>query len=281
MAEANEDGREYLTLEEIQDELLSMLKVAGPWLLGHGIRYSLSDGSLLGAVRHKGFIPWDDDLDIYMPRPDYEKWLSLAEEFKAATGFGIRTCRDGSYHYPFSKILNPTIRAQEVSVDGVYDGYLWIDVFPIDGVPDDVGEYERLVRWRRLREKMINLALTKGSRNKVKAAVKAVVQPVFKLFVDPAKLTRQIDERCRQLPFESAARVACPAYGITFAGKSIPREGFERTVMLPFGDTEQPCMSCWDEYLTKSYGDYMQLPPEEKRWHHPQKTWRVKAKEGR
>lgn len=275
MAEAMEDGNKYLTLEEIQAELLSMLKVAGPWFREHGIRYSLSDGSLLGAVRHKGFIPWDDDLDIYMPRPDYEKWLSSADEFTAATGFGVRSCRNGTYHYPFSKMTNPSIRAQEVSVEGSYEGYLWIDVFPVDGVPDDDTEYAKLVRWRRIREKMINLALTKGSRSKSKAAIKTVVQPLFKHLVDPNKVTLTIDERCKQISFETANRVACPVYGITFAGKSIPREGFEKTVMLPFGDTEQPCMSCWDEYLTKSYGDYMQLPPEEKRWHHPQKTWRV------
>ena len=276
MAEAMEDGREYLTLEEIQDELLSMLKTARPWLNEHGIRYSLSDGSLLGAVRHKGFVPWDDDLDIYMPRPDYEKWLELADEFKAATGFGIKTCRDGSYHYPFSKMTNPAIRAQEVSVEGSYEGYLWIDVFPVDGVPDDEGEYEKLVSWRWFREKLINLALTKGSKNKFKAAFKVVAQPVFRRLVNPVKLANKIDERCKTTPFETAERVACPVYGCTFKGKSIPREGFEKAVMLPFGDTEQPCMSCWDEYLTKSYGDYMRLPPEEKRWHHPQKTWRVK-----
>ena len=276
MAEATEDGREYLTLEEIQGELLSMLKVAGPWFKEHGIRYSLSDGSLLGAVRHKGFIPWDDDLDICMPMPDYERWLALADEFKAATGFGISSFRDGSYHYPFSKMTNPVIRAQEVSVEGSYEGYLWIDVFPIDGIPDGESEYARLLRYRHLRFKLTNLALTKGSRNKAKAAFKAAVQPLFRLFVNPAKLARQVDERCKATPFETAERVACPVYGFTFKGKSIPREGFERMVMLPFGDTVQPCMSCWDEYLTKSYGDYMQLPPEERRWHHPQKTWRVK-----
>lgn len=275
MFETAGDRREYLTLEEIQGELLSMLNVAGLWFKEHGIRYSLSDGSLLGAVRHEGFIPWDDDLDIYMPRPDYERWLVLANDFKAATAFGINTCRDGSYYYPFSKITNFAIRAQEVSVEGVFEGYLWIDVFPVDGVPDDDGEYAKLLRYRHLRNKLINLALVKGSQNRAKAFFKVATQPLFRRLVDPVKLANEIDKRCRQIPFDAAERVACPVYGFTFKGKSIPREGFEKTVMLPFGDTEQPCMSCWDEYLTKSYGDYMQLPPEEKRWHHPQKTWRV------
>ena len=126
-----------------------------------------------------------------------------------------------------------------------------------------------------MREKLINMALTKGIKNKCKAALKAVMHPIFRLLVNPVKLANEIDERCKQITFETADRVACPVYGVTFKGKSIPREEFERMVMMPFGDTEQPCMSCWDEYLTKSYGDYMQLPPEEKRWHHPQKTWRV------
>ena len=75
-----------------------------------------------------------------MPRPDYEKWLGLADEFKAETGFDISSFRNGTYYYPFSKMTNPAIRAQEVSVEGSYEGYLWIYVFPVDGVPDDETE---------------------------------------------------------------------------------------------------------------------------------------------
>lgn len=273
--EDNTDGCEYLSLDEIHAELVRMLKIADPWLRENDIRYSLSDGSLLGAVRHNGFIPWDDDLDIYMPRPDYEKWLSLEDKFTKATGFGVRSCRNGTYHYPFSKMVNLAIRAQEESVRGVYEGYLWVDVFPIDGIPADVSEYKRLLNYRNVRIKLINLSLTKGSKNKAKAAFKALVQPVLSRVVDPLKLANQIDARCRSIDYGASEKVACPVYGFAFAGKSIPRESFELTERRLFEDAEFPCMSCWDEYLSQSYGDYMRLPPENKRWYHPQKTWRV------
>lgn len=211
-----------------------------------------------------------------MPRSDYEKWLRLVDELKAGTGFDISSVRDGTYHYPFSKATNPAIRAQELSVGGGYEGHLWIDVFSVNGAPDGDAEYAKLLRYRCLRLKLTNLALTKGSKNKVKAAFKAVAQPVFKLLFNPVMLASQVDERCKQIPFETANRVACSVYDITSKGRSFSREVLEKTVMLSFCDTEQPCMSGWDEYLTNSYGDYMQLPPKEERWHHPQKTWRVK-----
>lgn len=268
-----------LSLEEIQLELLNILKTAQSWLSVHSIRFSLSDGSLLGAIRHKGFVPWDDDLDIYMPRPDYERFLSHAAEFERATGLEVRSCRNGKLHFPFTKIVNPAIRAQEENVDGFYEGYLWVDVFPIDAVPDSDAEYKKILRYRNLRIALISLGFVQGSRFKLVTLAEKIGHPIFSRIIDPIKLARQIDSKMRQLPYDDAQRVACPAYGLTFAGKSLPKDKFEDTVLLPFADTNFPCMSCWDEYLSKSYGDYMKLPPEEKRWTHPQKVWRINPEE--
>ena len=272
---------DYLSLQDIQHELLDILKTSKLWFLANDIHFSLSDGSLLGAIRHKGFVPWDDDLDIYMPRPDYERFLTSTAEFEKATGFEVRSRKKGKKHFPFTKIVNPAIRAQEESVDGFYEGYLWVDVFPIDAVPDSDAEYKKLLNYRNLRIALISLGFVQGSRFKLVTLAEKIGHPFFSRVIDPFKLANQIDEKVRQLPYDATSRVACPAYGLTFAGKSLPKDEFEHVVSLPFEDTEFPCMSCWDEYLSKSYGDYMKLPPEEKRWTHPQKVWRINPEQNK
>ena len=270
----DEDNREYLTLEEIQYELLLMLETAGAWLKEYGIRYSLSDGSLLGAVRHKGFIPWDDDLDICMPRPDYEKWIALADKFEVETGYKINSCLTDSYHYPFSKICNPLIRAQESSVQNGYIGYLWIDVFPFDGVPRSEAKYKRMLVSRDIRFTLINAMISDESHNRKRTFIKKALHPICVRLFTMSTLAKKIDTCFSATDYEKAEYVAKPVFG---AGRSVLRAEFEKTVMLPFCNTLQPCMSCWDEWLTKGYGNYMQLPPEDKRCPHPQKTWRVKS----
>src|SRR5690625_114441 len=121
-----------LDLEEIKQIQLSILRRVAFFCKQHDIAYFLCGGTLLGAVRHKGFIPWDDDIDIMMPRPSYEKFL---KEFKYEHLSLYHYKKTKNYGYPFIKIGEDRTVLRETFIKKNIDMGVFIDVFPIDGFP--------------------------------------------------------------------------------------------------------------------------------------------------
>ena len=121
------------SLRRLQLTQLEMLKDIKKVCDKHGIRYFLSSGTLLGAVRHKGFIPWDDDLDLDMFRSDYEKFLNIAQKELGKQYFVQDWDTDNCYGFPFAKVLKEGTMLQEAVTEGtgVRDG-IFIDIFPLD-----------------------------------------------------------------------------------------------------------------------------------------------------
>lgn len=127
----------FLSLREIQIEQYKILEYVINIIDKNNLTYFLAGGTLLGAIRHKGFIPWDDDIDIMMPRPDYERFINIFNENSNNLNYQIQSFENGTLKYPFTKIINTNISINSKSKE---DDYLWIDVFPLDGYPENEKE---------------------------------------------------------------------------------------------------------------------------------------------
>ncbi|MBQ8445584.1 MAG: LicD family protein, partial [Opitutales bacterium] len=126
-----------ITHEELKQIQLGILDKVHEFCEKNGITYFLSSGTLIGAVRHKGYIPWDDDLDLYMPRADYDKFIKLFSANSPENTKLLSLETDKKYQYPFAKVIDDRTEMVETAVGESFKIGVYIDVFPVDSVPDN------------------------------------------------------------------------------------------------------------------------------------------------
>jgi len=246
-------------LKRIEMEILSYIDAI---CRKHGLRYSLCGGSLLGAVRHGGFIPWDDDIDIFLPRPDYEKLIELV--FAEKGRYGVLTCfNNESYFLPFAKIVD-TCTTMKESYPRTIQGYgVYVDVFPEDGVPSDLKRRKRFWNQMRIFKRLNSMVYQKRAKGETagKRAFRMCMYYVFKLF--PANLlAKKLNKMAMQYPFEKSETIAVSLFGYGQREEQ-PRALFDIIVDMPFENHTYRAVAGYDGYLRGIYGDYMKLPPKE------------------
>ena len=253
-----------VTLRKQQLLELELLKIFKSVCDSNGLYYTLAGGTLLGAIRHKGFIPWDDDIDVMMPRPDFERLLnknnldlSMLPEYVY-----MESWLDGG-RSPFIKM-----RDSRTKIDGKYsrgDDKVWIDIFPADGCPDDDRELEKFfqkVLWKR---KLVVLKNAKAGEGKT--ILKRLMKPFLLLALAPYSIQRicsDYDRFVKKYDFDKCSQIGgvCWGYG---PGERINKEKYLTPVEIEFEGELFKCPTNYDEYLSGLYGDYMVLPPEEER----------------
>ncbi len=258
---------------QIQQRELAIFKVFTRICEQYGIRYYLAGGTLLGAVRHKGFIPWDDDIDVNMPREDYDRLLSHADEINASGDYKLAACELGNLNYPFAKIYDLHTSIRKLYDQDETEKNLWIDIFPMDGLPDDEKEVKKIFNKTLAARRILRVKQARDGEGKT--ALRRVFKPAAKVILKPLsdkKILDYINRTCRTYKVSDCGYMGGIANGYG-PQERCPRKLYLKSVPMQFEDMTVSAPGCWDYYLRNLYGDYMELPPEEKRETHDMDVW--------
>lgn len=254
-----------ITQEQQRQIQLDILASIDDFCKQHEIHYSLAFGTLLGAVRHHGFIPWDDDIDIMMTRDDYEKFRSLYD----------------SSRYPLADLRNS--KSHPVSMGKIYDSQtyfyyqgnlkrkygLFIDVFPFDNIPDNL---DTRMQWLKRIKKYVKYNQLKNNSFAFihnLPTFRAKIQGyVVKLFFSAKDIHSKLENMFSQYHNIKSSYLGVPAVMVMskeYMSKIFPNYIFDEYITLDFEGRPFPCIKDYDLFLKIFYGEYMQLPPVEKR----------------
>lgn len=252
-----------LDIKEVRELQLQILDKIHEFCESHNLRYSISGGTLIGAVRHGGFIPWDDDIDILMPRPDYEKLLSLFPNTYDNLYVDDHSVNP-DYISAFAKIIDR--RTFAIGPNIIDDRGIFIDIFPVDGMPDQEDEKLR----NNIVSKMENMRRVGKYYKYTSDPVKKIIyftKYCIKRIIYPSLNSsfNQLNAIISKYPFGTSkyAGVLISQYGY-FRERQLT-EVFLKYRDIKFEDRIYRCVEDYNSYLTTLYGDYMQLPPESER----------------
>lgn len=258
-------------LRRLQLTQLEMLKVVDKFCAEHSIKYSLYAGTLLGAVRHKGFIPWDDDLDICMPREDYERFIELWQHY-APAGFVLQNKENTSvFTQSFTKLRKDHTTFLQPGEEKVsYHTGIFIDIFPFDRIPDR--------KINRVKQKLYCMVYNLLTKERVpgKTNWNIFERLAARILLGLVKGKKRVEMRNEMLikltKYNFNTELGLVSYATIQGMSTIYRkDSFEEPVKMLFEDQDFLCFACWDENLKAEFGDYMTPPPVSERvWtHHP------------
>ncbi len=256
--------------EENKKLLIQMLNDFHSFCESNRIKYYAGYGTLLGAIRHKGFIPWDDDVDVIVPRSDYNKLIQMFN--KRESRFRIKNFNlDPKYPYNFAKVYDSRTKL----VENLYHDYgmgIYMDVFPIDYWPKDDGILQTIQRLQKLAKvKSYRIGKSQGIKKNIALLL---LKPLLS-WLSLKKLVCKIDDLVERSEKDELfiGNISANVYGKKERMKS---EWLNEKTVMKFENIEVNVPVSYDEVLTHLYGDYMTPPPiEEQVTHHSSKSYYV------
>lgn len=269
-------------MTEVQVYMLDIMKQLVSIFDDNKIKYYMIGGTLLGAIRHKGYIPWDDDIDLAIPRDDYDRFLEIAKDI-LPNGLTLRTYYDDSYHhYYFARVVDTRYRILRQGSLKEREEELWIDLFPLDGLPRNP-ILEKIHKARLLRLKLLYHFATFDKVNLLRPnrplyqriIIKCYMLWPFKSQKNYKQILDKIDKLLKKATLDKSD------YYMEFMGSSIPfretctKQQYGNGKLYQFEDAQFIGPDDAKFYLSHVYGNYMELPPVEKRNCHAAKFIKI------
>lgn len=256
-------------LTPLQDKLLDMLKWFDNFCRENKLQYFMVGGTLLGAVRHKGFIPWDDDIDVAMPRYDYNK-LAFIMNNQIYGHYILETPKSEAkdFCYPYYKLYDVNTTLVENYARPLVRG-IFLDIFPLDGVGDN--EKDGLKWYKKIQQNynfyLTRVAAVRKERSFYKNCAVVFSQKIPDFIVNNVEFRKSLDNMCQKYDYVEST------WGGNLLGnwgkkEIVPLKIFGKPTEYLFENIMLYGPEKYDEYLTHIYGDWRKLPPEEKRVSH-------------
>ena len=252
-----------MSVNERRTVLLNILSFFDKYCRQNGFHYSLACGTLLGAVRHKGFIPWDDDIDVYMLRSDYDKFKASYD----AEQYTLQSYDKTGFPIPYSKLSDErTVNVEGNGLDSFDDIGISIDIFPIDGVSENLEEFQEQYLIKTELYVKCSAIMYNYSWKNVRSNLRKFYYKYI-LHQNALDLCSQIEVNAINLKYRDSSMVFEMIQGLRYK-KPFKKEWFSDYTTLPFEGHQFSVIKGYDDYLKSCYGNYMELPPVDKRVSH-------------
>ena len=262
------------SMNELQKKELELFKAFVAVCEKHHLQYFLVGGSALGAIRHKGFIPWDDDIDVGMPRKDYDEYMKLQYEYEGTPFFIQNFKSDPCYIYNYGKLRD----SSTTFIENMYKNHrinhgVWIDIFPIDGFSKEIKPREKFKRKIGHIWNQVYLSYLPSLRRKVrkktwfKDILLNIVAGLTYVFDIAHYRNKHVERYVRKIPLEESV-MAGNYFGFNMKREAMDSNLFKEFIKVPFEDMEAYVLKDYDTYLRNLYGDYMTPPPSDKQVGH-------------